>query len=129
MDPKNEVEIPVDQIETALIQCAIPGFWGELMVEVYLEKTAAFEVKLRSERKTVTHPDTTRDQGMIVPSNERVQKVRAKLPELAEKFKLLCPVSSIRATFRDGHIMTFEVTEIKLLPPSRSLNVVTRLKV
>jgi hypothetical protein len=126
MDPKNEVEIPVDQVETALIQCAIPGFWGELTIEVCLERTAALEVTLRAQRTTVTHKDTTREEGPIVPSNERVQKVRAKLPELTEKFKVLCPVSQIRATFRDGHIMTFEVTEVKPLPPSRSLNVVSR---
>jgi len=125
MDPKNEVEIPTERIEDALIQCAIPGFWGELLIEVVLLSSAAFEVQLRSHRKTTTQSDHVREEGPTIPSNERVQKVRAKIPELREKYKLFCPVSEIRATFRDGHLITFTVTEVKPLPPPR-LNVVSR---
>ena len=125
MEPKNEIELPTDRIEEAMIQCAIPGFWGELTIEVYLEQTAGLEVTLRTHRKTITHQDSIREDGPIVPSNERVQKVRAKLPELRGRWKLFCPVSAIRATFRDGHLMSFEVTEVKPLLPPR-LNVVAR---
>lgn len=104
------VEIPIAGIEDAFIQCAVPGFYGQLIVEVSLLKTAAFEVELHQEKRTITQTadsDTTR----IVPSNERVQKVRSRMSEVQEKLHLFCPVTSIKGAFKDGHLVSLEITE------------------
>jgi hypothetical protein len=108
----NVVEIPIAGIEDALVQCAVPGFWGQLIVEVRLLRTAALEVELHQEKRTITQTaDTERDTTRIVPSNERVQKVRSRMGEVQEKLRLFCPVTTIKGAFKDGQLVSLEITE------------------
>lgn len=94
------------------MQCAIPGFWGELSVDLSLRETASLAVDLRIERRTVTQTDVVKSDVAIVPSSERVQKARQKLSEYAGTLRLVCPVPHLSAKFRDGHLVTFEITEV-----------------
>jgi hypothetical protein len=114
MSPKSQVELPLDRIDEALVQCAIPGFWGELSIEVKILPAAAFEVELHIERRTVTQTNTVKSDVAIVPSNERVNKVRQGFSAYAQKFRLECPVSQLRAQFRDGHLVGIEVSEVQV---------------
>ena len=93
MLPTKRLDLPTERIEEGLVQCAVPGFYGELSFEIYMMPTAALEVGLRQVRKTITQKDVIREDGPIIPSNERVSKVRAKLPELRE---VLSPLSGER---------------------------------
>lgn len=113
MTRPNELDLPLERIEEALIQCAIPGFYGEVRFEIKVLQTAALEVELLQERKTLTQKDTARDDGPIVPSNDRTQRVRARLPEIQSHMRIVCPVSTIRALFKDGNLVTLEFTEVK----------------
>lgn len=113
----NEVEIPIGGVEDALVQCAVPGFWGHLTIEVRLQKTAALEVELHQEKRTITQTDTDRDTICVVPSNERVTKVRSRMGEVQEKLRLHCPVTSIRGMFKDGHLVSLEITEREQIEP------------
>lgn len=114
MNQKSQVDLPLDRIDEALVQCAIPGFWGELCVDVKVLPTAAFEVELHIERRTVTESATTKSDVAIVPSNERVNKVRQGFSQFARKFRLECPVSRLTARFRDGHLTSIDATEISV---------------
>lgn len=115
MNQKNYVELPLDRIDEALVQCAVPGFWGYLCIEIRLLPMAALEVELHCRRVTVTQPKTTTvEDSPIVPSNERVNKVRQKLSEFQSKFRIECPIAEAKATFRDGHLMSFEIVEVSV---------------
>src|SRR5208283_5883007 len=98
--------------------CAIPGFWGELSVDVNLLPAAALEVELHIERKTVTQTGVSKTDVAVVPSNERVSKARQGFSPFAPKFRLECPVSHLRAQFRDGHLAGIEIAEISVARPS-----------
>jgi hypothetical protein len=111
MSPLPQVEIPLEELETALEQCAVPGFFGDLLVEVQLLPSVRFEIQFHIERRTVTMPAVTKTDIVASPSNERVHKVRSKLGEFRGKFRVECPVSRAKATFRDGHLITFETVE------------------
>jgi len=115
MNQKAQVELPLDRIDEALISCAIPGFWGELCVDVTVLPTAALEVEFHCVRKTITQTSIVKSDVAIVPSNERVNKTRAKLSEYRDKLRLECPVAQIRALFRDGHLVTFEIAEASVM--------------
>jgi hypothetical protein len=120
MNPFNELELPVGTIEDALIQCAIPGYWGEVRFEVEILPAAVLGVQLRRVRRTTTTKDLVSDNGPITPSDQRVDKVRSKMPDLREKFRLHCPVKEIRAVFKDGNLVQFDVTDVERVPPPRS---------
>lgn len=117
----NEVEIPLENIETALVQCAVPGFTGTLTVELHLQPSAALEVELHAERKTVTPTERERDTSPVVPSTERVNKVRSRMLELRSRLKVHCPVTSVRAVFKDGHLVSLEIFEREQLDQPRML--------
>jgi hypothetical protein len=114
MTPKSQVGLPLDRIDEALVQCAIPGFWGELCVDVKVLPAAALEVELHIERRTITQTQVAKSDVAIVPSNDRVNKVRRGFSQFAEKLRLECPVSRLTARFRDGHLTGIEVTEISV---------------
>lgn len=116
MESKHQLELPTDRIEEALVQCAVPGFWGELCITVEILPTAALEVAFHAERKTISQKDTIREELSVVPSNDRVYKVRDKMHELRAKLKLECKVSRVRALFKDGNLVSVELTEITALP-------------
>jgi len=127
--PNPQLELPTEAIEDALIQCAIPGFYGELCVEIKILPTAALEVSFQSTRKQTTQTEVVKQTHPIVTSNERVSKVRQKISEVKQRLRLQCPVSCLRALFRDGNLVHFEVTEVgelataKLppaIPPARA---------
>lgn len=116
MDGKHQIELPIDRIEEALIQCAIPGFWGELTITIDVQPTAALEVAFHAERKTISQKDTVREELAVVPSNERVYKVRNKISEIRNRFVLECKITNVRAIFRDGQLVHIELTEFTKLP-------------
>lgn len=118
VDTPNQVEIPIIGIEDALIQCAVPGFWGQLIIGVRLLRSAALEIELQKETKTVAQSDSVaREAQPIAPSNDRVQKVRNRMAEVKEKLRVFCPVTSIRGAFKDGHLVSLEITELEDLSP------------
>lgn len=120
----NEVEIPLESIETALVQCAVPGFTGTLTVEVRLQPTAALEVELHTERKTVIPSDKVqreRADTPVIPSNDRVNKVRSRMAEVQSRLKVICTVTSIRAVFKDGHLVSLEIFEREQLDQPKFL--------
>lgn len=116
MDEKHQIELPIDRIEEALIQCAIPGFWGELTITIDVQPTAALEVAFHAERKTISQKDTVREELGIAPTNERVYKVRNKISEIRSRFVLECKVSAVRAIFKDGQLVHCELIECTKLP-------------
>lgn len=117
MSTRTQVEIPLMSIEDALIQCAVPGFWGQLIIGVRLLRSAGLEVELHKETKTIAQTDLGRETERIVPSNDRVNKVRSRMMEIREKMKLFCPVTSIKGAFKDGHLVSLEITEEEELSP------------
>ena len=115
MSEKSHVDLPLDRIDEALVQCAVPGFWGSLDIEIHVCESAALEVELTCRRNTITQTNAiVKEEGTIVPSNERVNKVRRALSEYQSKFRIECPVAKARGTFRDGHLITFEITEVSV---------------
>lgn len=118
MEQPNQFEIPITGIEDALVQCAVPGFWGQLIIGVRLLPTAALEVELHKETKTITQTEAvTRDTERIVPSNDRVNKVRSRMREVQERLRVFCPVTSIKGAFKDGNLVSLEITEREELDP------------
>lgn len=111
MITKSQVELPLDRIDEALIQCAVPGFWGQLVIEPSVLPTASFEVELHIERHTTTQTNVAKSDVAVVPSNERVNKVRQAFSVFAKKFRLECPVSRLTARFQDGHLTGIDVVE------------------
>jgi hypothetical protein len=117
MEFKSQLEIPLERVEHALFAAAIPGFYGDVTIELRLMNTAAFEVEMTAKRKTISQGDVSKDQGPVVPTNERVSKIRAKLSEISPRVRLYLPVTTLRAVFKDGHLVAFEVTECDVPGP------------
>lgn len=116
MNEQNQIALPLQRIEEELLQCARPGWYGELCLEIQILESAAFEVNLKIERRTITNKDVTKDQTGLIPSNERFNKVRQRLSEVQEKFRLACPIYQMRALFKDGNLVSIEFLDRKTIP-------------
>ena len=120
MNLSHQVTIPIDRIQERLLQCAVPGFWGEVSIEVQVLPRAAEEVCFSSERKTTTLTDCVKQTEPIGSSSERSSLVRNKVAELGPLFRLECPLARMRATFRDGKLVSVELTDRIEIPPAGS---------
>jgi hypothetical protein len=109
----NAVDIPIDTLEEAFIQAAVPGFFGSVTAEVCVRPTAGLEVELRIRKRVVEQCGSSKEQVPVVPSNHRVDKVRIKLRDFARRFTLSTPIVSVKGNFADGELKTFEVEELK----------------
>ena len=77
VEPKiNEVPISMDNIEQALLVFAIPGMYGSVRIKLRLLPTAATEVMLGVEHRTVTRLDVAKSEQHVIASNERYNRVR-----------------------------------------------------
>lgn len=114
MDHDNKIAIPTERIEDLLREGAVPGFWGTIRIQVRLNPAAALEIDLLTERTTHSNGGKTREQTNVIPANnDRWDRVRMKIAELRDKFSLVCPVTKIEASYQDGKIMNFAVTEVQ----------------
>ena len=110
---KNKIEIPTEQIEDALREGAVPGFYGRIRISVHLNQTAAHEVDLIKEKVSVSDGEKQRESVNVIPvTNERLARVKTKIAELRDRFHLYCPVTMIEAFFQDGKLTEFAVTEV-----------------
>jgi len=107
----NQVPIALDSIEQALLQFAYPGNYGSVRIQLTILPTAAREIMLDTEHRTVTRLDHATTQQKINETNERFQRVRAAIAEQIREFRLSCPVSEIIANFQDGKIATLELVK------------------
>jgi hypothetical protein len=107
----NEVPIALDSIEQALLQFAYPGNYGSVRIRLKVLKTAAEEILLTTEHRTVTRLDVATSEQKIIASNERFNRVRASIAEKARELRLTCPVSEIIAHFQDGRMASLELVK------------------
>jgi hypothetical protein len=107
----NEVPLPLDSIEQALLQFAIPGTWGSVRIQFQVLKVAAESINLICEHRAVTRLDVAKSEQKINQSNERFQRVRASIAEKAREFRLSCPVSEIVGHFQDGKMDRLELVK------------------
>jgi hypothetical protein len=105
----NEVPISMDNIEQALLVFAIPGMWGSVRIRLKLLPTAAQEVMLAVEHRTVTRLDVTKSEQHVIASNERYNRVRQCLAEKQHEFRVLCPISEVVGNFQDGKMSSVEI--------------------
>jgi len=108
----NQVEIPTEQIEQALVSRAVPGFTGSVTIGVRVLPTAALEIEYPIETRTVQQIGVTRD---LLPAitNERVARVRRMLAENAAKFRLGTKLSAIVGNFKNGELSSLEIKEVE----------------
>jgi len=109
----NELPLPIEKIEEALITFARPGMYGSVRIRLRLLPTAVFEIQQFTEYREITRPDVAKDEGPIKPSNERVNKVRNALQAKRHKFRLLAPVTELVGNFHDGSLSSLEVVEVE----------------
>ena|ERR1700733_92130 len=110
IEPKvNEVPISMDNIEQALLHFAIPGMYGSVRIKLKLLPTAAHEVMLAVEHRTVTRLDVAKSEQHVIASNERYNRVRQCLAEKAHEFHVLCPIREVIGNFQDGKMSSVEI--------------------
>jgi hypothetical protein len=108
----NQVPIALDSIEQALLQFAIPGTYGSVRIQLQVLKTAAEEILLTTEHRTVTRLDVAKsDPQKILATNERFNRVRMSIAEQARELRLSCPISEIIAHFQDGRMASLELVK------------------
>jgi hypothetical protein len=105
----NVVAIPLDRLEEMLLSFARPKVYGQIVVAIELQEEVRHALRLRAEYRQTTVPDVTKDESHVVASNERYNLVRHCLAEKAGILRVVCPVSKIVASYRDGKLTTFEV--------------------
>jgi hypothetical protein len=105
----NEVPLSIQNIEDALLAFAIPGMYGSVRIRLKLLPTAAHEVMLAVEHRTVTRLDVTKSEQHIIASNERYNRVRQCLAEKAQEFRVVCPISEVIGHFQDGKMSSVEI--------------------
>ena len=108
----NFVAIPTEKISEALERCAVPGFTGNVTGHIRVLPSAAHEVEFRFEQTTLVRIQKTEDPETPLVTNARVAKVRRVLLENAHRFQIGTPLSRIFATFDNGELRRFEVTEV-----------------
>lgn len=108
----NFVQIPTDKISEALERCAVPGFTGNVTGHIRVLPTAAHEVEFRFETETLVRITKPQDPETPITTNARVAKVRRVLLENAHRFQIGTPLSRIFATFDNGELRNFRVTEV-----------------
>jgi hypothetical protein len=108
----NFVPIPTEKISEALERCAVPGFTGKVTGYLRILPTAAHEVEFTFETETTLAIRRHEETEAPVVTNARVAKVRRVLMENADRFKIGTPLSRIFATFDNGELRRFEVTEV-----------------
>ena len=99
----------MDNIEQALLMFAIPGMWGSVRIKVRLLPTAAQEIMLAIEHRTVTRLDVTKSEQHVIASNERYNRVRECLAEKAREFRVICPIREVIGHFQDGKMSSIEI--------------------
>ncbi len=109
----NSFELPLKEIEQALLSRAIPKVYAQVVIYLRLLPTAAQEVQLQIEYRDTTRPSVTKDEVPIIPSNERYNQVRAVLSERARDLRVFCPVSKIIGTFQDGKLSAFDIVKVE----------------
>jgi hypothetical protein len=114
MNEKNHVPLPTERIDEAMLSCAVPGFYGELRIELSILKEAARGVNLRIERHTVTQTQTSKSDVAILSANERVSKARQAFSPFGPKLRLECPVPALVLKFRDGFLSSIEQSEVSV---------------
>ena len=109
----NQVEIPTEKISEALERCAVPGFTGSITGHVRVLKSAGLEVEFTFEKEVALQINKQTDPERPIVTNERVAKVRRMIQESADKFVLSAAVNKIYASFTDGDLRKFVVTEVE----------------
>ena len=107
----NEVPLSLESIEQALLQFAYPGNYGSVRIQIRLLATAAREIMLDTEHRTVTRLDHAKSEQKINETNERFQRVRAAIAEKTREFCLSCPVCEIVGHFQDGKMASLELVK------------------
>lgn len=107
----NQVEIPTEQIEAALIARAVPGFKGSVSIGVRVKREAGLEVEFPIETRCFHQVNVTKDLAMPTITNERVSRVRRMLMEHAHLFRLGTKLSQLVAHFDNGELQKLEVIE------------------
>jgi len=105
----SDVPISTMNIEQALLSFAVPGIWGSVRIKIRPLRTAASEVMLLIEHRTVSRIDVAKAEQHVIASSERYNRVRSVLAEKADQFKLLCPVREIIGNFQDGKLSSLEI--------------------
>lgn len=109
----NQVEIPTQKIEEALEKGAVPGFTGSVTVHIRLLPTAAHEFEFVSERRAMQQTNISREESTPLVTNDRVAKVRRKVAENSNRFRMGTKLSQIVGHFLDGDLRKFEVIEVE----------------
>jgi|GEM_PF-5912609 len=109
----NSVELPLAEIELALLSRATPRTFSTVVIFVRLQPAAAHEVRLKVQWHDFTRPDNSNDDVPIIPSNERYNLVRMALAQKAQELRLFCPVAQIVGHFQDGKLVKFELVKVE----------------
>jgi hypothetical protein len=108
MNEKTHVLLPTERIDEAMLSCTVPGFYGELRIELSILKEAARGVNLRIERHAVTQTMSTKSDVGILSANDRVSKARQDFSPFGSKLRLECPLPTLVLKFRDGFLSSIE---------------------
>lgn len=109
----NTVEIPMEKVEEAFCQRAVPGFTGSLTCFVRVLPTAAHEVEFRFESDTVLQIARAQDPEQPHVTNARVARVRRALAENAGLFQLGTKLHAIKGSFVEGELRSMRAIEVE----------------
>lgn len=114
----NEVALPTKEIIDSLSNFAEPGYYGTIELELSLLTSASSHVKIVASYNHVTRPDPTSPRPEFRDSTkrqqaraERMDTLRRLMCENSQKFRILCPVVSIKGVFQDGVCSQLQVVE------------------
>lgn len=107
------VPIPTEEIENALLKCAIPGTFGSVRIEITLPPQTASELHLNIVRDLVHKLNVTQEKTYPVgATNERATAVKDAVREIAHKLQVRVSHRAIVAHFNDGKISHFNLEDV-----------------
>jgi hypothetical protein len=109
----NMVEIPMEKVEEALCQRAVPGFTGSVTVHLRILPTAANEVEFRFESEALLQIAKASDPETPHVTNARVASVRRALAENAGLFQMGTKLKALRCHFVQGELRKMSAVEVE----------------
>lgn len=106
------VLIPTVEIEKALAKAAIPGFYGDVTIEIRIKPEAVENVALTISR-TATLKAAAPEQRPAAGKSEAARDVMVHqaVLKLKEKLQLRCGLVEIKANFADGKLLDLKLTD------------------
>jgi len=106
--------IPVDEDElrSALQAAAVPGFTGDVLVEIVLMPEIAHNVKFLVSRRQCFQAKTQQQvHEQVTPDPSRRKPVENVITQVRDKLYIRPGIYAVEAHFKDGVVTAFHVRE------------------